>query len=423
MAATEWPTNSHDVEVLRRLAERKARIARDPSNLERRRLWYKHDARQGERPMVLAEAEAAFGDLPDSNLECREEWARQIERRLRYEIFEFESIKDDRVISPYIECNWHVHCSHFGVEPKIVWAERVSGNVSSRQWDPPIKDLDKDFGELRPRTYSVDRVTSLAWKAHLERVFDGAAPVRIRGGYWWSVGMTNTAIDLVGLENFLTFMCTNPDGIRRLMSFLRDEYIRYANWIEREGLLTLNNEHDYIGSGSVGYTRQLPKQALESGANSVRLKDLWVLSESQETSNISPEMFEDFVFRYQLPIIERFGLCYYGCCEPLHHKWPVIKRIPNLRRVSVAPWCDQEFMAEALGTNYVFSRKPNPTLVSTPNFDETAVREDIGHTLTVARGCTVELIMKDVHTLCGEPHRLSRWVQIAREVIDELYGR
>ena len=58
------------------------------------------------------------------------------------------------------------------------------------------------------------------------------------------------------------------------------------------------------------------------------------LSESQETVGVSPELFEEFVFQYQLPIISRFGFACYGCCEPVDSRWHVIKKIPNLRRVS-----------------------------------------------------------------------------------------
>ncbi len=76
-------------------------------------------------------------------------------------------------------------------------------------------------------------------------------------------------------------------------------------------------------------------------------------------------------------------------------------------------------MAEALGRDYVYSRKPNPTLISTEHFDEDAIRNDLRKTLAIAKDCNVEIVMKDVHTLAGEPQRMGRWVQIVREVIDE----
>ena len=83
--------------------------------------------------------------------------------------------------------------------------------------------------------------------------------------------------------------------------------------------------------------------------------------------------------------------------------------------MSISPWADQEVMAAGCGTQVVFSRKPNPTLISTAVFDETAIRADLRRTLDVAAGGRVELIMKDVHTLHEEPGRLARWVTLARE--------
>ena len=74
-------------------------------------------------------------------------------------------------------------------------------------------------------------------------------------------------------------------------------------------------------------------------------------------------------------------------------------------------------MAEHCGRRIVFSRKPNPALISTGTFDEAAIRADLRETLVAAGRCRLEIIMKDVHTLNNEPLRLPRWVQLARETI------
>ena len=39
-----------------------------------------------------------------------------------------------------------------------------------------------------------------------------------------------------------------------------------------------------------------------------------------------------------------------------------------------------------------------------------------------AGGCQVELVMKDVHTLSDEPTRLARWVELARQAVEEIAG-
>jgi hypothetical protein len=96
----------------------------------------------------------------------------------------------------------------------------------------------------------------------------------------------------------------------------------------------------------------------------------------------------------------------------------------NLKRLSISPWCDQAFMAKELGNRYGYSRKPNPSLISTDTFEEDLIRADLRETMRLAKahGCSLEIAMKDVHTLHGEPDRLTRWVNIARRVTDEIYG-
>jgi len=416
-ANIQWKIIPSDLEIIRELAKRVLEISHDPVNEERRQLWYKHNALQRTRPLVLAESGVAIDDmLTESDFLCQEGWARGLERRLRRTIFHYEEIDDDCVVEPCINCNWRVNVSNYGVDIKKEYGNN-DGKMASYRWDPPIKDIHRDFHKLHPRTYSVDRDATLKWKAHLEEVFNGILTVRIRGGYWWTVGMTWTAINHIGLENLMLFMYDDPEGLHRFMAFLRDDHIAYAEWLEKEGLLTLNNENDGIGSGSRGHTNELPQPDWKEG-DPVRLKDLWALSESQETVGTGPELFAEFIFPYQLPVIEKFGLCYYGCCEPIHKRWNSLKKIPNLRSISVSPWCDEEFMAEALGSDYIYSRKPNPTLISIDYFDEDLIRKDLRNTLTIAKDCNVEIVMKDVHTLAGEPQRMARWVAIAREVID-----
>jgi hypothetical protein len=418
-----WNIPDSDLKVLRDLAKRLREIAGLPENLERKKLWYKHDQGDGERPMVLIEIlgvdDHEFDD-EYNRVECTEEWARGVERELRRTVYQFERIGDDKVIEPFFNCPWLVEKGDYGVRTDYVHGENPEGTRGSYRWEAPIKDLDADFGRLHHRTPSVDREARLAWKAHIEEVIGDILSVRIRDSHWWTMGLTWEAIKLIGLEALMLSMYDNPEGLHRLMAFLRDDHIALAQWCESEGLIALNNGNDYIGSGSTGYTHALPQSDWNEG-DPVRLKDTWVLAESQETVGVSPQAFEEFVFPYQESIVDLFGRCYYGCCEPLHTRWEVVKRFPNLKRVSISPWCDQEVMAEALGKDYAFCRKPNPALISTDNFDEEAIREDLRGTLRAARNCNVEIVMKDVHTVRSHPERFGRWVELAREVIGEIW--
>lgn len=407
---------SSDIRILRELFKRKKEIAQNPIMSERRQLWSQHASLYPQRPMILAETCGVLDELvPLSSLQCQDDWARMIERGLRELIFRCEQVNDDWVVEPRITWQWDVTIGDYGVQTELVHGQN-EGKMGSYHWEPPIQDLDQDFDKLHFRSLSVNREKSLAWRNFLQDNFGDILPVEFRSGYWWTTGLTWTAINLIGLQPLMIAMYDNPVGLHRLMAFLRDEFLHMMNWFEKEELLSLNNEDDYIGSGSIGYTNELPGLGWEL-TDHVRIADLWGLSESQETVGVSPKLFEEFIFPYQLPVISRFGLSYYGCCEPVHTRMHILKLIPNLRRISVSPWCDQEIMASECGREIIFCRKPNPTLISTGTFDEDAIRQDLRMTLDIAKDGALELVMKDVHTLNNQPTQLGRWVQIAREEI------
>ena len=78
-------------------------------------------------------------------------------------------------------------------------------------------------------------------------------------------------------------------------------------------------------------------------------------------STVSPAMFREFEVDYASRICARFGLVYYGCCDPLHHKVDVVRRnIPRLRKISMSPWIDFPKAVENIGNKLVFCWKPNP---------------------------------------------------------------
>jgi hypothetical protein len=55
----------------------------------------------------------------------------------------------------------------------------------------------------------------------------------------------------------------------------------------------------------------------EANSGPVTRNKLWGYFAAQEFALISPEMHEEFMLNYQLPIMKNFGLTAYGCCEDL----------------------------------------------------------------------------------------------------------
>ena len=397
-----------DREVLRSLARQVAELASRPIEGEKRALWYRHNALQRTRPLVFCDPENGWNEiiLP-SQLECQGKLGRDWEMRLRKEVFWGAEMQDDRVIMPCFDIA-HVYSeSDWGMHETIIGGQDGGSYV----WDAPLKRY-ADMRKLHfPQIEIDERATSHIFELAQDTLGD-LLTVRLKTIWWWTLGMTWTLVNLRGLAQMMYDMLDAPDDLRRIMAFLRDGHLAKLDFLEEQGLLSLNNDGTYVGSGGFGWSRELPQPDF---CGRVRTCDTWGFAESQETVGVSPEMFGEFIFPYQLPILERFGLNCYGCCEPLDARWEIIQRIPNLRRVSVSPWADPARMAEMLQHSYIFSYKPTPADLAMDTFDEDDVRSKLRQVLQTTRDCCVEVIMKDNHTIRNDPRRVIRWVQIARE--------
>jgi hypothetical protein len=263
------------------------------------------------------------------------------------------------------------------------------------------------FPSIKVDQEQTDRNVELA-----EEVFGDILRVRRKCPMRWSYGLTEHLIYLRGFEQVLIDLYENPQLLHDIMTFLRDETLHELDTLEREGVLTLNNGQDDVVTNGYGATDELP---LPDFDGRVRLKDLWVMAEGQEFVSVGPKQFDEFALQYQLPVIQRFGLCAYGCCEPLDTKFDLlIQSIPNLRRLSVAPWADKRLAAEKIKDKYVYCWKPNPSYVCAPKPDFEAAEEDAQNTLEAAKDCHVQIMLADTATLHNEPERLTRWIEMFR---------
>ena len=217
-------------------------------------------------------------------------------------------------------------------------------------------------------------------------------------------------------------MIARPQFVHKLISRLVEVYLHCLDQYEDLGLLALNNTNVRIGSGAYGYTRELPTIAYDP--LKVRPGDIWGCAAAQIFSSVSPEMHEEFALQYERRWLERFGLSYYGCCEPLHEKINLLESVTNLRKVSVSPWVKMEQAAEAISNKYVLSLKPNPSLLAKDQFIPDEARHVLEEQLLTAKryGCRVEIVLKDISTVRHEPARLFAWVKTAEELCRRIYG-
>ncbi len=398
-----------DRAVLRRLAERVAAIAAGPRMAEVRRLWTSLNGLRRVRPLVFCDPENGWNEIiTEAQMECRGTLARRWEMDLRKDIFWGKELLDDKPVEPYFDVPVTVSPDDWGLEATFHQTE-ASGSYA---WDGAIKDYEADLGKLHSPRFEIDWETTDGCLQIAQDVLGDLLTVRRRGVWWWSLGLTRRAATYRGLQNMLCDFIENRDGLKALLAIISRGHLDKLDYLESQGLLSLNNDGAYVGSGGFGFSDELPAADF---AGRVRARDLWGFAESQETLHVSPAMYEEFIFPYEKPILERFGLNCYGCCEPLHGRWPALARHSRLRRVSCSPWANLEKMAGYLGDRYIFSLKPNPADLAVVEIDEEALRRGLRESLEKTRGCCVEIIMKDNHTLARRPENAVTWCRIARE--------
>ncbi len=410
----ELDFDAGDRSVLREIAAEVADLLRRPIELEKRDHWCRLNKLQHVRPIVYASPENAWNEiLPQASLRCRDSVARGWEMRLRQQTYYGREMGDDYALIPYFGLD-NVHEA-----PDWGLAEQRVGDTANAAftWIPPITCA-ADVAKLHPPIMRVDFDATKHLASLAQQIFGDLLPVRVVSRWPGSVGLTRTLVDLRGMEQVMLDMVDAPEMLHHLLAVLRDGTAALLDALEARQLLDLNNDGGYVGSGAQGWTDELPAPDYTGVA---RLCDQWGFADNQETVGISPRMFERFIVSYVAPLMERFGLNCYGCCEPLEKRWNVVRQLPRLRRISVPPASNREKMASLLEDRYIFSLKPNPTDLAMTTFDEKRVRREIQHDLELTKDCCLEVVMKDTHTIRNDPGRLLRWVRIVREEIDAVW--
>jgi len=411
-----------EINYLRDLARKQLVYANLPVMEKRRKLWYAHNSLQGERPVIVMEMLTFEDDmLPDLN--CKSSIAREIEKNMMRHIINYELINDDKVVPAYYVINWQINIKEFGLNIKREHGIDDAGKNIGYAEEHPITNLKQDISLLNFSEFSVDREYTLKLKEFVENIIGDILPVRMGNeSLYWHVAPSEKAVHLMGLETMMLSLVDYPEEMHKLYKLLKDDILSFVRWQEKEELLTLNNANNYAGSGSYGFTDELPTEDYKK-TGYIKPKDLWGNMNSQETVCISPKMFGEFIFPYYYDLAKEFGLVYYGCCEPVHTIWDdYISKLPNLRKVSISPWCNEKYMGEVLeGEDVIYSRKPSPNYVGVGNFDEDAFAEHIVYTLKAASGCSLEIIFRDIYSLEGDKGKPGKAVKITRQLIDELW--
>ena len=412
-------TTPKDRERLRAVAAEYAEIVNSNVMNARREIWRRSN-RLEERtvPFVIEDNGTFFRDLTPAP-ECEGGLERGIEQQMLRAITNYRCIDDDRVFPSFCAIHWAIGRPNVCPEMALTHAPDATGRELGYESNTPLADLANSFHKLQRGPFKVDREETQRRLEAIENMIGDILPVRIHGSQTLSAGggMASRAVLLMGMDNFYMAMIDQPENVHQLFDFMATEGAEFLSWLEAEGLITPNNGEFSVGSGSCGYTDELPRRAVDDNGTLLP-EDCWGFQEAQGAVGLSPDMYAEFIHPYQRRIGDRYGLLYYGCCEPVHELWPVIKGFKSLRKITVCPWCNQEIMAEALGKEIVFSRKPHPMKLCGETFDPEEFEQDIRDTLDIAKDNFIEIVFRDTCTLNGAmKDRLADACAIMRHLI------
>ena len=406
--------SSTEREVIRDLAKKYAEMAADSHNEETIEGWKRINGLKETGPMVRVE------QLPWHELDWGEEkmvsandkamggapgfWP--IEGRLRRAIYAWENFRADMVLLPEIAIAKTVRNCSTGPSAQVErlglsqhFAEQLATEEEIEALETPVIEVDPEGDQLRME--------------ELSELFEGILPVRLSGQVRHS-GLWDLISTKISPERMLYDLIDRPDFVKLLINKFVEMENGVLDQFEEHGLLDAT-QGDIHCSG--GFCDDLPSKDYDG--KKATAKDTWAFSMAQMFSEVSPAMQEEFDIMPLKPLLERYGLVYYGCCEPLHNKIDIVRKINNVRKISISPWADREIAAENIHGDYVFSAKPNPSHLAWDRFDGDLVRKDLEETVEICKrhNTPCELILKDVSTIRNDPARLTEWTNIAMDVV------
>ncbi len=411
--------SQHDKDVLRRLVEEQAEIAVLPVHKEKAELWRRLNDLEPVRPMVWIN-EIPWNEMnvdDELTLQAESEWARAVEWPLRRMLYQWRHMPGDMIVDDYVMCPLVIHNTGFGIreEVDIVRTDESSG-VVSRHFHRQISEPE-DIEKIKFPEITHDEAKTEENFQMMVDIFGDILPVKKTGikGSWFSPW--DNLIRWWKIEEAMLDMVDRPDMVNDIMAHLVDAYMHMLDQWEELNLLERNDDNTRVGSGGYAYTSELPGDDLDP--DHVRPKNMWGCATAQIFSDVSPSMHWEFALRHEMRWLERWGLTYYGCCEPLDRKMEILGRVPNLRKVSMSPWVDLDRAVEKVGRDYVFSRKPTPAPFAEDRWRPELMRSQLREALEKAQECNVEVIMKDISTVRYQPQRLWEWEKIAMEMVKE----
>jgi len=404
-------------DTLRTLGAEWARIAALPVHREKAVLWRRLNDLDSVRPMVW------INEIPWHEMDVDGEltnktvnpWARELETRIRRTIYQWKHMAADMVVNDYLDCPLTIHSTDFGIHEDVDVVRTDEGNeIVSRHFNVQISKME-DIAKIKmPKVTHIEKTTDIAF-ATMQDLFRDILPVKKVGQTHIWFTPWDYLIRWTGVEQAMIMLFDEPDLVNAAVERMVDAWMVELDQFEQQNLLSLDCDNTRIGSGGYGYVSSLPGKDFDPAQ--VRPRNMWGCSNAQIFSEVSPEMHWEFALRHDFRWLERWGLTYYGCCEPLQNKVDLLRKIPNLRKVSVSPWNDYRRILPEFAGKYVASVKPNPAIFADDSFNSALARDNMEAAVKAGGDFShIEFIMKDISTVRYKPQNLWAWSDIAMDV-------
>jgi hypothetical protein len=397
-----------DLTILRDLVKKYMEICGRDSQEELRRLWRDHNSLKKTRPLILVGFPP--GEIPDCTPKCEDPFYRQYESHFLNQLYH-DKIGDDHIFKPWITIRASFSHGGWGIGARWIRPEERGG---AARFDNPLKTLDDISKMVKPK-HAINEADTKLRADRLKDAIGDLIEIDVdRGPAYrvWSADLSTDLMYLRGLNQMMLDMSDNPEWLHSLLKFMMEGVLSAHEEAEKAGDWSLTSQENQAET----YAHELADPKPNSG--SVKRKDIWAFFAAQEFAQVGPEMQNEFLFQYQFPIMEKFGLVAYGCCEDLTHKIKYLKKLPNMRRIGVTPWADIRKCAEQIGQDYVISWRPNPSDMICVGFDPDHIREVVKDAMEACKGCHVDITLKDTQTYQNESDRGIKWLRIVREITD-----
>jgi hypothetical protein len=404
-----------DQAILRKLGTRLAEIAALPVQAEKRNLWIEHNGLRDTRPLVTIDQLPwhEIGKSEEMQLLCEDAFLRSVELTIRKLLYRWNHFPVDMVVENRIDIPVSVRGLKYGMDIVEDIIDAGDGNdIVSHKYHDELAD-EVALAKMQNDKIWVDRDLDQKRLDICNDIFNGIIPVRLKGveihnGVWDRIAQMRPA------DKILWDIIDKPDFTKEIVKKFVDITMNTIDQCEQLGILDADMQYVHCTGA---YTDELPSK--DFNAEKPMSKDVWVFGMAQIFSTVSPQMHDEFEIDLVMPLYDRFGMTYYGCCEPLENVIPYVKKIKNVRKISCSPWANTEKSAELLGKDYVFSCKPNPAFIALGQLDDVSAKKQMVDVINACKktGTQAEMILKDVSTVSGKLSILDEWAKMTMELV------